>query len=719
MNNAIIPANTISDQTRVRAPWYQPPQLMVMTAFIVNTTDGIWGKDFIVAGDWTPEKQQHAMTAWRRGLGRDYDPDAAVRTFKDAGASGVIFYDKWHDGLVCHDTALTGFKTERNFLGETVAALRRHAMRIVVYYSLGLDYNPEFWGRDWVCTDGQGQPIGLAFPADWQSFHSPYRHYAIDQLVEVVRNHGPIDGVWLDIVGQPSRFYQRAYGWTGPSVSSDRYTRAAFEAACGKPLEDATPDEIEAFDTSTLDGILHDIRSALAAIQPDICLSWNGAGRHDIAHPQKARWLDAPMDWFSMEGHLWPHINRSARISQAVDRPVEVGMLLSSSWYTPMDDQAPPPAMSEPDALVAAATAWIHGLNVYAAMTPGHSGRYDPAGDVQRLRVIGHWLQAHAPSLTGTQPYADVGILAGTPAPDVSALPAPHQLWPSSHRLLSDLPPCGELGTQPGLDYDERFQEFGYDIERIGSLFAGYDWNLADYRLLLLPENALLDDLALEAIRLYVQQGGRLLACGHASCFDAQGRRRPEFALADVFGVSYAGPLPGYKQWARTPVCDLVTGLPLNPGALGVTATTGTVLAIWRSAGETPALVEHAYGQGRCLYVSAEERVVVQTPAFLRELAARLIGPPPIAIRSARAYAHITRRVGQDVLLSLLCRDPAGPGPEPLEILLNTALLGAIADIAMVPSGDPIPLHHDPPGLRFTIRDATGVAVVRLRRAAG
>lgn len=714
MNPIIIPAHPIGDQTRIRTPWYQPPQLMVMTAFLVNTTDGIWGRDFIVVGEWTPEKQQHAMTAWRSGLGQDYDPDAAVRTFKDAGASGVIFYDKWCDGLVFHDTALTGFKTDRDFLGETVTALRRQGMRIVVYYSLGLDYNPEFWGRDWVCTDSQGHPIGLVFPADWQSFHSPYRRYAIDQLVEVVRNYGPLDGVWLDVVGQPSRFYQRAYGWTGPSVSYDRYTRAAFEVACGKPLEDAIHEEIDAFYTATLEGRLHEIRSALAAIQSDISLSWNGAGRHDIAHPQKALRLDAPMDWFSMEGHLWPHINRSARISQGVDRPVEVGMLLSSSWYTPMDDQAPPPAMSESEALVAAATAWIHGLNVYAAITPGHSGRYDLAGDVQRLRVIGHWLQAHHSFLVGAQPYADVGILTGTPAPDVSDIPAFHQLWPSSHRLLSPLPPCGELGTQPGLDYDERFQELGYDTERIGSLFAGHDWNLADYRLLLLPENALLDDPALEAIRRYVHHGGTLIACGHASLFDANGRKRPDFALADVFGVSYDGPLPGYKQWARTPACEMVTDLPLNPGALGVTTTTGIVLATWRSAGETPALVEHKYGQGQCLYVSAEERVVVETPAFLRELAARLIGPPPITIRGARACAHITRRSGQDLLLYLLCREPAGPEPAPMEILLNMALLGTICAIERVPSGEPVALHHDPPFLRFSISDAIGVAVVRL-----
>jgi len=87
-----------------RAPWYQPPQLFVMTGFIANSTTGVWGADFIVEGEWTPERQQAALAAWNKGLGRDYDADRTVRLFKEAGATGVIFYDKWHDGLVNHDT---------------------------------------------------------------------------------------------------------------------------------------------------------------------------------------------------------------------------------------------------------------------------------------------------------------------------------------------------------------------------------------------------------------------------------------------------------------------------------------------------------------------------------------------------------------------------------------------------------------------------------------
>ena len=51
-------------------------------------------------------------------LGGKFDADQWVKDFKEAGASHVVFYDKWIDGLVFHDTKTTGFKTKRDFLGK-------------------------------------------------------------------------------------------------------------------------------------------------------------------------------------------------------------------------------------------------------------------------------------------------------------------------------------------------------------------------------------------------------------------------------------------------------------------------------------------------------------------------------------------------------------------------------------------------------------------------
>ena len=105
-----------------RAAFYEPPQLFVMTGFIANTTSGTWGTDFIVPGQWTPAKQRAALAAWNKGIGSAYDAERAVLAFKEAGATGVIFYDKWHDGIVPHATRITDYKTERDLVGPTIAA---------------------------------------------------------------------------------------------------------------------------------------------------------------------------------------------------------------------------------------------------------------------------------------------------------------------------------------------------------------------------------------------------------------------------------------------------------------------------------------------------------------------------------------------------------------------------------------------------------------------
>lgn len=61
------------------------------------------------------------------------------------------------------------------------------------------------------------------------------------------------------------------------------------------------------------------------------------------------------------------------------------------------------------------------------------------------------------------------------------------------------------------------------------------------YKLLLLPNVAALSDAQCEQLRQYVRRGGSLLATFETSLYDERGRRRPDFGLADLFGVKYNG----------------------------------------------------------------------------------------------------------------------------------------------------------------------------------
>jgi hypothetical protein len=661
-----------------RAPWYEPRQLFVMTGFIANSTSGTWGADFLTRGDWTPEKQKTALAAWNRGLGASYDADKSVEAFQRAGATGVIFYDKWHDGLVPHATGLTRFRTERDLVGETVRALHKHGMKAVIYYSVGFDYNPEPRFLEWACRDAAGRPMGRPFPTDWMSFHSPYRQYVIGHLVEIIKKYGPLEGVWLDIFSQPA--------------SLDRYSKEAFSRQFGKALEEATPEERSEFTVRTLGDFLTEIRRAVRTAQPGISVTFNGAGMADMAEPRHASLVDAQADYFSMEGHRWANIERGARVGHAMDRPFEVGMLLSSSWYVPMEDQAPPPSMGEAEAVVSAATAWIHGANVYGAMTPGHSGEYDERGDVRLLKVIGGWLRDNREWLNGAEPYADVGIVLGTARASVHRNP---------------------MGARPGMTLDPLLRKAGYTTELVGGGFAKKHFKLDQYRMLLVADGALLDVGLAEEIREYARAGGKVLALGRASLYSETGEKRADFALRDLYGVQYAGELPGYKQLA-----GMSSEFRLNAPAVEVKATTGRVVATWRGAANAPAVVENQYGKGRSLYFSALESGFPENDPVAGELAGRLIGAPPVRIEGRREYRLLMNRKGDSLLLYVVNRSTAGGAAsgEPVRVTIDTAVMGPVARVELVPRGAEVGLSRREGAVELRFEAAPSVTTLRVVR---
>jgi hypothetical protein len=61
------------------------------------------------------------------------------------------------------------------------------------------------------------------------------------------------------------------------------------------------------------------------------------------------------------------------------------------------------------------------------------------------------------------------------------------------------------------------------------------------YGLLILPNIAALDDSQCAALRSFVERGGGLIATFETSLYDEWGVPRPDFGLADLFGVSYTG----------------------------------------------------------------------------------------------------------------------------------------------------------------------------------
>jgi hypothetical protein len=157
---------------------------------------------------------------------------------------------------------------------------------------------------------------------------------------------------------------------------------------------------------------------------------------------------------------------------------------------------------------------------------------------------------------------------------------------------------------------------------------------LAGSSLLALPNVACLSDEHCAAIRAWVAAGGSLLATYKTSLYDERGASRGDFALSDLFGVSYAGRDEDTRrdcyQWVLDRRSRLLAGLGdtdmLAAGGstamvdLRSTSNAKAVLAhvpvivnqpperAWREKipSEHPSLVVNRFGKGTVVYLASQ-----------------------------------------------------------------------------------------------------------------
>jgi hypothetical protein len=492
----VIPAVTPAGES-----WYRSPGLAVMTGYIYEP------------------KSPYTIREWEKGLGDKMDADRWVADFREAGAGYLIFYDKWIDGFVFHDTRTTKFKTRRDFVREVADACHRGGLPLVYYYNAISDGNPEF--DEWSLLDRQGEPIAFSrrWPTRYQTLHSPFRKVSVEQLRELLTGYGEVDGIWLDI------FRERL-------DTSSEWVARGYQTMYGEPFDRASPDRLAEFNARTLAGYLDEVRPIAREHQPGCVWTANGSARNLPGSGVWSKWVGPRLDYLSVEGHRFERMDQLARRAWVSPKPTETGLLLCSSWFTPMEEAAPPASMTEKQAIAAAAVALCQGATVYMALTPGHSGVFGE--DLQRAKAIGAWFQAAERVLRGARPYADVGIVLGSPAIEGPGLPAGNVLWKwyeAEQRTAWD----EAIALNDALGRAGVFGQVLYDSQQGGS----WPESLAGCRAILLPERVMLDDAHADGLRQYVEQGGKLVAFGHASMLDAHGERQDDYLLGDVLGAKY------------------------------------------------------------------------------------------------------------------------------------------------------------------------------------
>jgi len=414
-----------------RPCWHKAPTVSVMTGFI-----------------YEPRKP-YTIQQWMENLGNHFNADQWVKDFKEAGASHVVFYDKWIDGLVFHDTKTTAFKTKRDFLRELAAGCRRGGLPLVIYFNAISDGNPEF--NEWSLLDKQGRPIvfNTGWPTRCQTLHSPFRAKCLEQVRELLANYGPIHGIWYDIFRE--RF-----------DTTSEWTAHGYEKMFGESFNQASPQQLAEFNARTLASYLDDVEAIRRKQRQEQCVfTANGSGGAFLAGGVWTEQVGARLQYLFMEGHNFQKNERLARMAWALPKPLDINLLLNRSWFTPLEDTPPPAKYTVDQTIAATAIAVCQGAGVNFALTPSHDGKFGE--DLQRAKAVGSWFRKVQPWLAEAQPAADVAVIHGPVADAVTEALARTGVFSRWIAPDQTLPACRAIVVPPGSRTDERLGRFVND----------------------------------------------------------------------------------------------------------------------------------------------------------------------------------------------------------------------------------------------------------------
>ena len=206
-------------EVRERLEWFKDQKLALMMHFgmysqmgvyeswPLSDADGSWSR---VQIDWTEDAEEFKRQYWNLWKSFNpvrFQPKKWARLAKDNGFKYLIFTTKHHDGFCLFDTRYTDFKVTNpecpfskdpraDIVRNVFDAFRAEGLGIAAYFS-----KPDWHSEDYWENHGMGRTVSRmptydvkAKPEKWARF----REFTRNQIVELVRDYGPVDVIWLD-----------------------------------------------------------------------------------------------------------------------------------------------------------------------------------------------------------------------------------------------------------------------------------------------------------------------------------------------------------------------------------------------------------------------------------------------------------------------------------------------------------------------------------------
>ncbi len=544
-----------------------------------------------------------------------FDAQAYVEMLVRAQVQSAVVYAHSHAGLCFYPTKVGAMHRNlkgRNIVAEVADLCHQNKIAVVIYYSLIFDTWAYRTHPDWriVMASGEGagdhSRYGVCCP------NSPYREHVAAIVEEICRNL-PFEGIRFDMTFWPQvcycrhcreRFAREVGGklpqvmdWEDPLWVSFQRRREAwlvdFAALATSVVRKLRPDATVEHQASTYP------------------LGWRFGVTTALA-PQND-FLQGDFYGDALQGSFARKLFHNLTPNRPAGFETSIGVDLHN--YT---------ALKSPELLTCKAHAALADASAFVFIDSiDPTGMLNPAVYERMGRIFGQ-TQAYEPYLGG-ELCQDVGVFLSTeskydPADKGKRVDDPH---------LSARMPHVEAAVSACKSLLDSHIPFGVITRR----------NLADlqkHSIIILPNVLMMDAEEAAALREYVRAGGNLYASRYTSLTTKDGRRQPDFLLADVLGVAYQGETAqAFTYIAPTPGADPVFGDYASAFPLGLDAPQVLVKAQpgAQVLGETvlpytdpadpqrfasihnnppgirtghPAVVLNAFGQGKALYVSGD-----------------------------------------------------------------------------------------------------------------
>jgi hypothetical protein len=439
-------------------------------------------------------------------------------------------------------------------------------------------------------------------------------------------------------------------------------------------------------------------KALLQQYRPNAVLTYNDSG--DPEDPLTVG------DLISIEGHppAYYHQSMVVRWAQGQSRPMEI---LSSGALTSWSDMDQKPVNM---LRLETAIALAHGCGVTIGQQPFPRGNPEE-GYFKAFEALFNWVSKMEEYARSPVSVSDIGVYLSL------------KTW--------DAPQLGvaALGETEGIHTALLRDQWQYDILKDLS-------TLDRYQLVIVGDDRAMSDAEANTLRSYVHNGGRLLVTGLTGLYDERGKKRSDFALADVLGLSYsdANRYPHYytdhappgllegEAFKVEPHGARILGYFLNPETIWTKGTT----VLWGDPPPDPQqryplVTLNQFGSGRCVYIAASigntilqnvrqgQYLDTYAVKVLREAIGSLEIQPSV-VTTAMGTEVVLNRNGEGHVLHLMnymvgsplwLSHPDRGEVRGVEVAIRKSVIGNPGKATVIPTGEPIRLRQEGEWIKF------------------